>query len=84
MLATKESLMGTDKDRYREQTRTAILRCAKWLYDNEDVLADEFVNDGLGCTSWSLTFSYDPQRYPGVMVDTDCRMMAAIDDAYSS
>jgi len=76
--------MEDTKERFRRKTASALRKCAKWLEDNTDALVNEFSNDKLGCASWSLTFSFDPDRYPDIVVDTDCKMVGVVEGTYSS
>ena len=76
--------MTEAKERFRDDTRDAILKCARWLEENAESLVGEFTNDELGCESWSLSFSFDSDRYPCIVVDTDCKMVGVIDGTYSS
>lgn len=77
--------MATPKEKFVQATREALCECARWLDDNADVLADNFADDNaLGCKSWSLSFTFDPERYPTVVVDTDCKAIAVIDGTYSA
>ena len=76
--------MTEAKERYRNDTRDAILKCARWLEENAEPLVGEFTNPTLGCSSWSLSFAFDPASLPCVEVSTGCRMVGIVDGTYSS
>ena len=76
--------MTEAKKKYRDDTRDAILKCARWLEENAESLVDEFTNSTLGCSSWSLSFTFDPASFPCVEVNTDCRMGCVVEGTYSS
>lgn len=70
------------KERFRRRTSDALLICAKWLEEHADELTDRFADESMGCKSWSLSFTFDPDNFPVVIVDTDCKHVAVVDGAY--
>lgn len=66
---------------FRRKTVTAIGRCADYLRDHADELADSFAE---GCKSWSITFSAGIDGYfPWVEVHTSAEHVDAI-EAYET
>ena len=74
--------MNKAKERFKLKTYDAILKSAKWLEENADAMVDKFTDEQLGCKSWSITFSFDAERFPEVMIDTDCKMVDVVEGTY--
>lgn len=61
---------------FRDKTKDAMLRCAKWIEDNAEEMAD-WVSPG--CKEWSLEFrAGEDGMFPDIEVYRSCRQVAVI------
>lgn len=62
---------------FRDNTKEALLKCAKWIEDNADELADWA---SPGCKEWSIEFrAGDDGMFPWVEVYRSCRQVDVVD-----
>jgi len=66
--------------RFRDDTRDALLRCADWLTENAEQLADTFAG---GCKDWTVEFKAgEDGMFPRIRIEVN-KMDKDVIDAYS-
>ena len=50
---------------FQRRTRDTIIKCADYLRDNAEKLAERFAG---GCQEWKISLEYDPETFTGSVI----------------